>query len=236
MLHIYIHPHIMIDTQTHAVTNVQQRISMVISIINDTLGTHAECKFTLDEQNRQHIINQVHGAIGEWNGIQISNCKSEKNDFNEYLLSARNWFDRSKSKIYGNHLFYPLIFEQVNEFVLKQSKLGNNDKLVLFLDMLKAVLSATIKFKGAQCLPLIPLQTFTQPNSFLKACSNLCKHYEVEWDLSTKAFGHVRNSIKSKSICDSFVAKLDEIKKNIRQSKGNKKELLTFGHSYVCTF
>ena len=101
--------------------------------------------------------------------------------------------------------------------------LRDNDKIVLFVDILDGILHSTIQFRRSKAHPLIPHQTFIQPNLFRKACSDLCQYYQVNWDLSVKKQKrqqlpngqYAKNRERSKNINNAFMAKIEQIKENV---------------------
>lgn len=81
-----------------------------------------------------------------------------------------------------------------------------------------------IQFRRSKAHPLIPHQTFIQPNLFKKACADLCQYYQVNWDGSMQKKHkrqqlpngqYAKNRERSKNINNAFVAKIEEIKKNV---------------------
>ena len=53
------------------------------------------------------------------------------------------------------------------------SRITDNEKIVLYVDILDGILHSTVLFRRSKAHPLIPHQTFIQPNLFRKACSDL---------------------------------------------------------------
>ena len=54
------------------------------------------------------MIKNVNNEIMAWKGIENKYVTKPKKSFNEYKITARNWFNRNKAKMYGNHVFYPM--------------------------------------------------------------------------------------------------------------------------------
>ena len=108
----FCHAHYIINykLQKNAVNNVWQRIPIMLEVANDKTAKFRTFELNITEKDKNYIINKVHHEIGCWNGIEIGTCKTEKYQYVDYSNTARNWFNRNKAKIYGNHLFYPIIF------------------------------------------------------------------------------------------------------------------------------
>ena len=122
-----------------------------------------------------------------------------------------------------NRLHLPNIYTQC---VLLIKALSNSSKIILFMDILTTILSSTIRFVQTQSLPLIPLSCFIQHNLFRASCSELCRHYGVEWKLyerkkyktSSTPMGQGRDKSRAKNYCDAFLHKLEEIKQKLLQN------------------
>lgn len=68
-------------------------------------------EFKIDEKD---IIKMICGCCNDiisWNGVEIESCKQQKTSYKSYKITATNWFNRNKAKIFGNHFFYPMIWK-----------------------------------------------------------------------------------------------------------------------------
>lgn len=60
------------------------------------------------------IIKMIDGSCNDilfWNGVEIESCKQQKTSYKSYKITATNWFNRNKAKIFGNHFFFPMIWK-----------------------------------------------------------------------------------------------------------------------------
>ena len=102
--------------QKNAVNNVTERIPIMIGVCNEKTKIYRlsdEDELIITNQDKQDIVNKVHHEISLWNGVEVGTCKTEKEQYIDYSNTARNWFNRNKAKIYGNHLFYPIVFRNI---------------------------------------------------------------------------------------------------------------------------
>ena len=58
----------------------------------------------------KQMFKHVNDEIICWKGVESKFVTKPKKSFKEYKVTARNWFNRNKAKIFGNHVFYPYIF------------------------------------------------------------------------------------------------------------------------------
>eukprot|EP01083_Nonionella_stella_P305881 1068804_1 len=122
--------------QSNAVNNITKRIPIMLAVANEKTKNITTLCLTISDTEQKEIVQRVHSEIATWNGIQIGTCKTEKGQYSEYSNTARNWFNRNKAKIYGNHLFYTIIFVKIYQFLLSLSGISDTKKMVLFADIL----------------------------------------------------------------------------------------------------
>lgn len=104
-----------VELKQKSAVNVEQRMEKITSIINEVTrsrsSTAAFGPFVVSESESKAMLDRINNKIESWRGVEIEVCKNkQKKSFEAYQATARNWFNRNKAKIYGNHLFYDLIF------------------------------------------------------------------------------------------------------------------------------
>ena len=112
-----------IELKHKSAVNVEQRMSKITRIVNevvsaccseDGLSPSRVALFAVSEVDLSSLTERIDAQIDSWRGVEIEVCKNrEKKSFGAYQATARNWFNRNKAKIYGNHLFYDLIFRHI---------------------------------------------------------------------------------------------------------------------------
>eukprot|EP01084_Bolivina_argentea_P313829 543517_1 len=170
--------------QSNAVNNITKRIPIMLAVVHEKAKNITTLRLTITDTEQKEIVQHVRSEIATWNGIQIGTCKTEKSHYDDYSKTARNWFNRNKARIYGNHLFYAIIFVKIYPFLLSLSGISDTKKMVLFADILSGILHSTVQFRRTKAHPVIPYQTFTKANLFRSACFNLCQYYQVQWNPS----------------------------------------------------
>lgn len=104
-----------IELKKKSKVNVEVRMEKIENIVNNIVSTElplqTECNFCINDDDKMEIMSEIEDKINSWRGVEIEVCRNkEKKNFVEYQATARNWFNRNKAKIYGNHLFYDMIF------------------------------------------------------------------------------------------------------------------------------
>ena len=51
--------------------------------------------------------NGIANDIDSWKGVEITACTKQKTNYKSYAITSRNWWNRNKAKVYGNHSFIP---------------------------------------------------------------------------------------------------------------------------------
>ncbi len=59
--------------------------------------------------------NGIANDINSWNSVEITACTKQKTNYKSYAIASRNWWNRNKAKVYGNHFFYPIIFMYIKQ-------------------------------------------------------------------------------------------------------------------------
>ena len=94
--------------------NLKTRIDKIIDIVQRDLKSSMDFKlFILKEQDKNKIINNVSKFLLNWKGVDLKSCSNTKQSYKEYHETSINWFNRNKSKIYGNLVFYPILFTRI---------------------------------------------------------------------------------------------------------------------------
>ena len=85
----------------------------MVDVCNEKTKQYRSTELRISDKDENEIVEKVHHEISLWNGVEVGTCKTEKQEFCDYSNTARNWFNRNKAKIYGNHLFYPIVFRKI---------------------------------------------------------------------------------------------------------------------------
>ncbi len=112
-----------VELKEKSALNVEQRMSKLTEMVNSVVA--ARCgvsggvsgdavQFAVSSSCLFAIRSRVDFEIESWRGVEIEVCKlGSKKSFASYQATARNWFNRNKAKIYGNHLFYDVVFGHI---------------------------------------------------------------------------------------------------------------------------
>lgn len=92
-----------------------------------------DTKLNMDDTERQKMWNGIANDIDSWKGVEITACTKQKTNYKSYAITSRNWWNRNKAKVYGNHFFYPIIFVYIKQVLTKQSA-NFSFSLFLFLN------------------------------------------------------------------------------------------------------
>ena len=98
--------------------NVDVRLEKMENIVNDVINSELQeeraSNFYISDDDKKEMMKQIEDKIDSWRGVEIEVCRNkEKKNFEAYQATARNWFNRNKAKIYGNHLFYEIIYNHI---------------------------------------------------------------------------------------------------------------------------
>lgn len=98
--------------------NVDVRLEKMENIVNDVIDSELDkeraSNFYISDDDKKEMMKQIEDKIDSWRGVEIEVCRNkEKKNFEAYQATARNWFNRNKAKIYGNHLFYEIIYNHI---------------------------------------------------------------------------------------------------------------------------
>lgn len=94
--------------------NLKMRINRIIDIVQQELLSSMTYKlFVINKEDESKMINDVNKFVSNWTGVRLNCCENKKNSYKEYHETSTNWFNRNKSKIYGNSFFYPVIFKHI---------------------------------------------------------------------------------------------------------------------------
>ena len=150
--------------------------------------------------------------------MEHESCKQSKQSYKEYYKTAENWFNRNKAKIFGTHLFYPVIFKHILKVCTKIKGLQNNQQMVIFIDLLMIILNDNIEFRKTKCQPLILYQSLHISNTFKTNCRKLVKYYNVKWDEGDPikiCNVYQKDKQRAKRIFDSFIIALTKIRNKL---------------------
>ena len=200
-----------VELKEKSKTNVEQRMRQMVAIVNTTIPNNT---FSISATDAAEIMQAIDNQIDAWRGVEIGVCKNkEKKDFCAYQATARNWFNRNKAKIYGNHLFYTLIFRHILKHCATLNYCDDKQKIVLFIDIFLQILSETVQFPRTKLQPLMPHQALMQTNEFKKACKQFTSYYDMEW---TAENYEKRDRDRAKKTHLSFKQCLERIKDKIQ--------------------
>ena len=107
-----------IELKEKSKVNVDVRMEKIVKIVNNIIDSQLKdethLNFIISDDDKKEMMRQIEDKIDSWRGVEIEVCKNkEKKNFEAYQATARNWFNRNKAKIYGNHLFYELIYNHI---------------------------------------------------------------------------------------------------------------------------
>ncbi len=69
--------------------------------------------FNVNPEEIKRMSLDIESAIITWKGVDLTLCQKKKETFKQYKRTCTNWYNRNKPKIFGNHFFYPLIFNHI---------------------------------------------------------------------------------------------------------------------------
>ncbi len=90
---------------------MMKRLTKIVSVV--TNYSQLMTNFEIPKSEIRRMFTDVDNAINSWRGVDITPCKKRKKSFKEYKVTATNWFNRNKAKIYGNYFFCPLVFKYI---------------------------------------------------------------------------------------------------------------------------
>lgn len=94
--------------------NYLKRLQEIINIATDKLS-HYDSKLNISCIEREKMWNGIANDIDSWKGVEITTCTKQKKNYKSYAITSRNWWNRNKAKVYGNHFFYPMIFVYIKQ-------------------------------------------------------------------------------------------------------------------------
>eukprot|EP01084_Bolivina_argentea_P154011 268493_1 len=203
-----------------AKNNLNKRITKFLSV---TRHSNTQLKdFTISNAEITKIITGCCHAISSWNGVDIDACKQQKTSYKQYRITAINWFNRNKAKIFANYLFFPIIFNHLLNFI-HDIKIENSNyttdqmKMCLFVETLLVIFDENINFARTKSQPLIPFQSLIQPNCFKSECKNFIQFYGIKWDQKHIIPAKInriyqKDKTRSKKIYDTFITSLNNLK------------------------
>jgi len=213
-------------------TNLTARLKRILQIVNSELSqcqlAHDHPHLQLSHQQEQQFFTDVRCAILSWKGVELSFCAKQKSTFNDYHKTSMNWFNRNKAKIYGTHFFHPLIFVHLLNFC-NSLPLRNNGKIDVFVSILITILSSKVPFERTKEQPLLPYQTYMQPNSFKTQLLQFLNHFDVQVETEQVSKTHSKKVYKndkqrSNKISKMFISALQQIKR-LAQTGGTELQL-----------
>ena len=94
---------------------MSRRSALVTSIVTEMARNWNEnaSSFLISSEFQESALNKLFTKFEEWSGVDIKACKNAVQNWGQYWDRADNWFNRNKAKIYGNHLFYPIVFRKI---------------------------------------------------------------------------------------------------------------------------
>ena len=179
-----------VELKQKSKVNVDVRLEKIENIVNEVVISDYHLQrnvFHVDDNDKSGMHKQIEDKIDIWTGVEIDVCRGkQKKTFKEYQATARNWFNRNKAKIYGNWLFYNMIYHLIFKYIVHISTLSDNQKMIIFIDILQRILLEPVQFPRTKLQPLLPHQALMQPNKFKKACERFTLIYNVGWMLGNE--------------------------------------------------
>eukprot|EP01084_Bolivina_argentea_P059760 109177_1 len=160
--------------------NFFKRLQDIIHIVNIKLDPH-HTKLRIDDAERSKMWTGIANDIDSWKGVEITACTKQKTNYKSYAITSRNWWNRNKAKVYGNHFFYPIIFVYIKQSI-DGLNLPQQEKQYHFVDIFDQILRAKIQFPQTRAQPIIPHQSFIQPNKFKYSSIDLLKRHDIHWN------------------------------------------------------
>eukprot|EP01083_Nonionella_stella_P032947 90188_1 len=207
--------------------NMMKRLSKIMDKANeyDPLFKHFEIK----KDDIRRMFSDVDNAINSWRGVDITSCKKQKNSFKAYKVTATNWFNRNKAKIYGNYFFCPLIFKHLLGHCRDlKGAMTDAKRMELFIALFLQIFGGKITFARTKAQPLMPYQTLIQPNKFRNKCKELVHFYDLEWNQNAISPSKVhriyqKDKCRSHKIFDSFIKCLKAIQNKLSSPQESQK-------------
>eukprot|EP01084_Bolivina_argentea_P307173 530887_1 len=91
--------------------------------------------FNINELEINRMIIDINNEIQSWNGVNNQLCKPRKTTYKQYKSNARSWYNKNKGKIFGNHVFYPIIFKYLLNHCIQLKNMSNDMKMSLFIEI-----------------------------------------------------------------------------------------------------
>eukprot|EP01084_Bolivina_argentea_P226003 381824_1 len=135
---------------------VEEVVNECISNINKELQIiNNSIRFIIPDQLIISSLQKMYNKLDEWNGVNISSCKTIPSTFDEYWYIADNWWNRQKGSWFGELYFYKLfhLLFQFSTNIATQNNLLYRD--LLFYNILYDIIDANVNFKRARPQPLL---------------------------------------------------------------------------------
>eukprot|EP01083_Nonionella_stella_P070364 188211_1 len=202
-----------------------ERLDLLERLINAGVSQHGP-QFVIDKTLKQSICDPIVNYIGEFQGTKkmITGQVSSQNDV---IKLTRTWWHRNKSLRLGSSLFTIICWCVPHNFIWSQCvSLSSAQKLVLFIDIFRSFMNATIKFPKTKPKPLIIQQCFLCDSVFKSICSSFIKIFgdqSITWDANIKTripcvqngkkiHKYVKQKNRSQSLYNAFAHCLDRLK------------------------
>ena len=180
------------ESVNNAVTILHSKLQIDI-VIND------ESRFILDRILTQETIESVKLVFQSWNGVNYRACKSVPASEAKYWEIADNWWNRQKHKVFGEDFFCKL-FKQLSQYSHKISlkiypssddiKYRLSYQSLLYIQLIRSILCANIKFHRTKLQPLIFDQSLERSQSLKNFLMKLGLENNIEWKLPAKSAQH----------------------------------------------
>ena len=70
---------------------------------------------SISAAERERMWKGIASDIECWKGVEITSCTTQKTSYKLYAITSRNWWNRNKAKVYGNHFFYAVLFVHIKQ-------------------------------------------------------------------------------------------------------------------------
>ena len=70
---------------------------------------------SINAAERERMWKGIASDIECWKGVEITSCTTQKTSYKLYAITSRNWWNRNKAKVYGNHFFYAALFVHIKQ-------------------------------------------------------------------------------------------------------------------------
>eukprot|EP01083_Nonionella_stella_P070834 189745_1 len=119
-------------------------MTKIEELVNKIISEHRprdEKYFSITDVVKLKFLTVINAKIDSLRGVEIDLTKNkEKKNFVSYQSTARNWFNRNKAKIYGNHLYYDNIFNHILKNCSEISDVIDRQSMMILIDIFDGIM------------------------------------------------------------------------------------------------